>query len=632
MERSSTRLKLLALLVVMMFAALSTRLWFLQVLAADQNRRSAANNGVRVVQTESQRGRILDDKGHVLVGNRPSLEILVNRQRMATNPEAEVMRLSQLLGESADKITAALNTNRYYIYQPVPVAVDVSKDIVFYIGEHPQDFPGVTWRDASVRDYPYGELAAHILGTVGAITAAQQKQKEFAGYGSLDTVGQSGLELVYERYLQGVKGQQKYQVNSAGVFQHLLGEQPPQPGDDVKLYLDAHIQQIVEDQLYQGLLKARNVVDTTTGKPYVANAGAVIVMDPRTFGVKAIASWPTFDPSWFVGGLNQKQQRYLFHSKSAPLFDRAVQAIYATGSAFKPFIALSALHNGVASLSGSYDCPAQYAYPADPSHPFHNWDPVDTGYISLATAIKISCDTVFYQFGAAFYDRWRRDPLAKNSEPLQRDLHGFGFGRPAGIDLPSQATGLIPDAAYALKNKKIYPDGWVPAGDILMSIGQGQVAVSPLQLATAFSAIANGGKLCQPRLAQDIQTESRHVVKKISAGNCHRLPYTEPQISYVRDAMQQVTKSGGTAGYTFAGFDFSKVSVGGKTGTAQRPPFQDTSWFAALVGPVSNPDYVIVAMVEQAGHGSTTAAPIVRSIIERMYGLSSIYHVGNVVD
>ncbi len=641
MERSSTRLKVLALLVAMMFAALSTRLWFLQVLAANQARRAAADNSVRIVQTSAQRGLILDDRGRPLVQNRRSIEVLVNRQQMAANPEAEVLRLSKLLGVPAARISAALQTNRYYVYQPVPIAVDVSKDVALAIGERQSDFPGVSWQLASVRQYPLGDLAAHIFGTVGPITKDQLGQKAFATYSPTDIVGQSGLESTYDRWLQGTKGTQKYLVDAAGNNKRLLGEEPPLPGDDVKLYLDEHIQRIVEDSLSQGLVKARGIVDTGTGLPLKANAGAVVVLDPHTGGVVAMASLPTFNPSWFVGGLTKKQERYLFNSKTAPLYDRAVQASYAPGSAFKPFIALSALHDGVANVGQSYDCPAQYSYPTDPSHPFRNWAfPASFGFISISTALKISCDTVFYQFGAAYYRKYIANPYGSGALPLQRDLRSFGFGHVPGVDLPSQGAGLIPTptwkAAYAKQNPQLFNRGeqvWLPADDILMSIGQGYVAVTPLQLAAAYAAIANGGRLCQPRLAEQIQTPSGDVVRKIHDGACRKLPYTAAEIDYVRNSLQQVTKSGGTAGFAFAGFPFDQVAVGGKTGTAQRPPFQDTSWFAALVGPVNNPDYVIVATVEQGGHGSTTAAPIVRSIIEQMYHLgSSGFRGGSVQD
>jgi penicillin-binding protein 2 len=307
--------------------------------------------------------------------------------------------------------------------------------------------------------------------------------------------------------------------------------------------------------------------------------------------------------------------------------------VYAPGSTFKPFIALAALKNGVVSPGSLTNCPAQWAYRLDPNHPFNNWSTYDQGLMTIPEALQRSCDTVFYQWGGAFYDRWRSNQLGAGSEPLQHDLRGFGFGRPPGLDVPSESAGFIPTAAWkeqqSKQDPKNFPYGWLPGDDILMSIGQGYVLTSPMQMATAYSAIANGGRLCEPHLAEQIQTSDGKRVHKIGS-NCRDLPYTQQEIDLIQEGLRRVVAPGsGTASAAFAGFPLSQVPVMGKTGTAERPGFttvagqtqsQDTSWFAAIVGPPGD-QHVIVAMVEQGGHGSTTAAPIVRSIIEDMYKL-----------
>lgn len=630
MEKASSRLKVLAILVAFMFAALSTRLWYLQVLASAQSRHAALNQSVRIVYNDAVRGNILDDKGRVIVGNRLSLEVRVNQQQLGSNPEAELLSLSNVLGISVKAIRARLADNNYYSYQPIPVAVDVDKDIAFYISEHQSEFPGVQVVNAAVRNYPDGTLAAHVLGWVGPISADELKSPKFKGYGQSDLVGKTGVEQQYERFLRGNKGIEKFLVNSGGQNIRSLGSQAPTAGDNVVLSIDTGIQKLVEDALSQGLVNARQILDTSTNQNLKATAGAVIVMDPNTGGVKAMASWPTYDPSWFVRGLSKKQANLLFASKAAPMLSRATQLTYAPGSTFKPFIALSALRDGVASLGGYYPCPATYTFPGDTSGTvFHNWDPVNEGSLSIAQALKVSCDTVFYGFGADFYNQYRSNQLGPNALPLQRYLRSFGFGQLTGIDLPAEATGLIPNptwkAAFAAANPKLFNPGenvWLPGDDIQMAIGQGYVTVTPLQLATAFSAIANGGHLCRPHVAERIETADGRLVRKIG-GHCdRRLPYTQAELDYVRSALAAVPGPGGTAYLAFQGFPLSQVPVAGKTGTAQRPPFQDTSWFAAMV-PATNPQYVIVAMVEQGGHGSTSAAPIVRKVIEGLYGIQS---------
>jgi penicillin-binding protein 2 len=644
-DRSSPRLKMLALLVAFMFAALSTRLWYLQVLAAEKYQGAIYNNTVKLFNVPAPRGRILASNGSVLVDNQQSLEVLVEQQKLGPDAEAVLLRLSQLLKTPVRRIRAALASNQYYPSQPIPIAVDVTPDAISYIAENHDQFPGVSWIPASVRQYPNGELAAHVLGSVGQITAEQAKLPMFKNYGPSDLVGRSGLESEYERWLRGKQGIQKFLVNAAGKTISQLGQENPVAGDDVRLYLNLRFQRILEEKLKEGILNARHVPDTT-GQLLKATAGAAVVLDPKTFGIQAIASYPTFNPTAFVGGIADAKFKKLYErpSEHQPLYDRAIQASYAPGSTFKPFIALSAIQSGIASTGGSYDCPAEYTYPGDTSGTvFHNWTTANLGFMSLANALTISCDTVFYNFGGEFYSKfYTANQLGSGSEPLQKDLRGFGFGRSPGIDLPASylptsSAGLIPTAqwkqTFAPQHPNLFrPDEqtWLPGDDINMAIGQGFVQVSPLQLAAAYASIANGGKLCAPRLAEDIQRPDGKVVHPIRNGStCHKLPYSSAQLSYVRHALAGVVQSGGTAGLAFAGFPTSQVAVEGKTGTAQRAPLQDTSWFAAMVGgTVDAPQHIVVVMVEQGGHGSTTAAPIVRSIIESMYHLAPGAHFG----
>jgi penicillin-binding protein 2 len=621
-----------------MFAALTTRLWYLQVLASQTYVKIANNTSFRWLQVEPERGRILDANGNPLVDNRESRVVTVQQQLLGSDPEAVLFRLAQHLGVPEKDIVAKMDDPQYFDYQRIPVAVDVTEDKIFYIAEHPKLFPGVGWGQQTVRRYPDGPLAAHVLGTVGLINSDEVKDPAFADYGVDDTVGRTGLEKTYERFLHGTPGTNKIVVDPAGTLLDELGGQLPVPGNDVKLYLNAKTQSIVERDLLAGIQRARslNDEDPTNGVTnFVANAGAVVVMDPKTGGVEASASWPTYDPTQFIKGMTAKEYKQRFRNPSSgdPLFDRATQGVYAPGSTFKPFIALAALKNGVVSPGSLTNCPAQWAYRLDPNHPFNNWSTYDQGLMTIPEALQRSCDTVFYQWGGAFYDRWRSNQLGAGSEPLQHDLRGFGFGRPPGLDVPSESAGFIPTAAWkeqqSKQDPKNFPYGWLPGDDILMSIGQGYVLTSPMQMATAYSAIANGGRLCEPHLAEQIQTSDGKRVHKIGS-NCRDLPYTQQEIDLIQEGLRRVVAPGsGTASAAFAGFPLSQVPVMGKTGTAERPGFttvagqtqsQDTSWFAAIVGPPGD-QHVIVAMVEQGGHGSTTAAPIVRSIIEDMYKL-----------
>lgn len=618
MDRTSGRLRILALLVVVMFIALTTRLWFLQVLAADKYQHVQVTNRTRTVLTPALRGNVLDSHGNLLVRNRLSLQVQVNQQELGVNKTAILTRLASLLETKVSTLEARLADPKYFPYAPIPVAFDVPKEVSFYVAEHADSFPGVRVVEAPISDYPGGTLAAHILGFVGPISATQIAQPAFDGYDPNDIVGKTGLELQYEHYLQGTKGKDFYLVNAAGKQIRSIGSEPAQPGDDVVLSIDARIQQLAEQQLLSAIMTARGNIDSSGGGLLTANAGAVVVMDPQTGAIIALASWPTFDPRWFVQGMTTKQYRLRFNlaRDGQPAYNRAEAQVYAPGSTFKPFVALSALRSGVASEGGTYACPSVYTYPNDPTHQqFHNFES-SSGFMDLATALRVSCDTVFYKFGADFYDK--SSGGTQGVDLLSNDLLPFGFGSPTGIDLPFEPAGTLPGFDYALQHKDVYPYGWLPGNSILTAIGQDSVAVTPLQLATAYSAIANGGKVCRPHLADHIETPDGKTVKTI-APKCHSIPYTAQQLQFIRGALSGVT-TGGTAASAFAGFPLSSIPVAGKTGTAQRPPFQDTAWFAGMA-PAGNPQYVVVAMVEQGGFGGSTAAPIVRHIMEGLFHL-----------
>jgi penicillin-binding protein 2 len=609
MERTGSRLKMLAFVVAFMFVALSTRLWFLQVLAGPQHERDARDNSLRTVTTDALRGDILDSDGRRLVHNRLSLEVRINRDELGDEAEATLAHLSEILGVPAQELGEALDSRLYYSYQPVPVAQFVPDEVFFKIREEPERFPGVEVVEQSVRAYPQGPLAAHLVGWVGQINAQEIEDRRFVGYGPSDLVGKAGLEATYERWLRGTPGEERFLVNSDGEVLREFEPQPAEPGHDLRLSLDLDVQRIAEEELIEGIENARTVFDDSSGKNLVANAGAVVVLDPDTGGIVAMASWPTYHPSWFVRGLTATQRFLLFQSSQAPMLNRATQITYAPGSTFKPFVALAAVKEGIASLGGYYDCPAEYVHEGDESGTvFENWDGQSGGVLSIAEGLKVSCDSQYYAWGSEF---WRLDTMT-NDQELQRRMRQWGFGRETGVDLPAEAVGTVPDHEYVAEHDDVYPDGWIPGIDILLAIGSGEMKATPLQVAQAYSALASG-RLCRPHLVARIEDRDGRVARRIG-GRCHPLPYTSAELEYIREALRGVT-SGGTASSVFSQ---CPLDISGKTGTAERPPFQDTSWFAGVV-PSHDPEYVVVATVEQGGFGAETAAPIVRDIMSRIY-------------
>lgn len=650
MEKSSARLKVFAILVLVMFAALSTRLWFLQVLATQVYAQEAQNNGVRTLAIDALRGEIWTEdqygkaNGTPLVKNRSSLEVRIDKQELEESGMAEQVlgELSSLLDIPVEDIRRDLESDLYYDFQPKPVAEFVDEDVAFAISERQDEFPGVQVRNTSVREYPMGRSGSHMVGWVGQVTAPQLDSEEFVEcgadtspgrcYGPNDMAGQAGLEVEYERWLRGTKGLERYVVNADGERIRDLGGRAPSAGNDLVLTLNSEWQSAAEEALEESIYRAREELDESSVplRTFEADAGVVVVLDVKTGGIKAMASWPDFDPRWYVKGLSPEQECYLGLDPEctgaddvAPLLNRAYQEVYLPGSTFKPFTALAAVKEGYADLGGSYECPPEYIHGTDESGTtFSNWSDTNLGYLSIAQSLIVSCDTNFYAWGSDFWYRWQNDQLGANNEPLQRDLRAWGFEKPTGVDLPNEAVGLIPDAAWAEDQDELFPEDWIPGGYILTMIGSGNMLVTPLQLATAYGALANDGHMCRPHVVDRVMDADGELVKQVK-GQCDRtVPYSKTELDYVRDALRQVPVEG-TADIPFNGFPLDELPVAGKTGTAYRGGnFQDTSWFAAMV-PADDPEYVVVAMVEQAGFGSDVAAPLVRRMIETMYGVES---------
>jgi penicillin-binding protein 2 len=628
------RVKVLAVLVLAMFATLTTRLWFLQVLAAEHYQADAQDNAVRLIQVPAPRGVITDANGTPLVDNRASVVITINRQDLGEETERVLFDLSQLLDVPADELGARLDDPRYYVFSPVPVAIDVPKRVAYYIKEHDHDFPGVDVLRVPVRQYPFGSVGAHVLGYLGQISKDKLKDPAFADYEAGDLVGVSGIESVYERDLAGTHGLVKYRVNSAGENLGQIGEQLPVAGNDVVLTIDAQTQELAEQSLKAGIEHARTIAETDG---YLkANAGAAVVLDPRTGAIEAMASFPTFDPSVFTRSISKDEyQRRFGGAHHFPLLNRAVQGEYPPGSTYKPFVAASALQRQIVTTDTYYPCPGSWIAPYDESDPeatqyvFDNWTPADLGSMTLATALAKSCDTIFYPMGYRYWDLYYvNDEEAENGverhEPLQRDLSAFGFGSQTRVDLAFEQDGRVPDAEWKKRMRELYPESfsegdWFPGDFILMTIGQGDTLVTPLQLATAYSALQNGGKMCVPHFLGKVIASDETVLREYRE-NCRRVRLDPRNLRYVRDALTQTVQGGGTAGGAFAGFPFGSVWVAGKTGTAEVQDKQDYSWFAAMTA-AGGEEHVVVVLVEQAGHGSTTAAPIARHIIEGLYGL-----------
>ena len=634
-DRLKLRLAVLGVLVVASFVALFSRLWFLQVLASEQYDQFAKENRVRFVYSEPSRGRILDAEGRVLVRNRGSNSVTVDKQIVDTPAEERKVfrRLSKLLDVSMRDLQTRFDDATVSPSKPVAVANDVSERHSIYIAVHSEDFPGVDTEVLPVRYYPYKDLAAHILGYVGEISPDDLKSEHFKdvrpSYGPGDLVGKEGVEYSYDQFLRGKPQIDKVIVNSNGQPVASSRQQEEVPGRDLVLSLDLDIQKATEKALFAGLMAARSY--------YRAPAGAVTVMDPTTGGIVAMASYPDYDPSILADGLTTKEymslgQRTPENPDDDALFNRSTQLTKAPGSTFKVVTAGAAMATGVADPYSQVECAGSEVYPpggGPGSVVFRNWTSAYQGYIGFPRSLEVSCDTFYYELG------WRMEEAfgaanGDGSEKFQKYTRTAGFGHETGIDLRYESDGVVPDQKWLNQLCKVLGPGcdpnWKPGYSVNMSIGQGDMIVTPLQMAVTYAAIANGGNVMKPRLGWELETPSAtgasETSKTFRPSVTAKLPLEDAELAIIQEGLRDVVSgSSGTAVSTFAGFPLDRFPIAGKTGTAQIGESElgrNDAWFISY-GPISAPRYVISVLIQDAGHGGTSAGPVARQIWEAIF-------------
>ena len=637
-DRLKLRLAVLGVLVVASFVALFSRLWFLQVLASEEYDKFARENRVRFVYSEPSRGRILDREGRVLVRNRGSNSVTVDKQIVDTPREERVVfkRLSRLLDVPRKDLKSRFNDATVSPYKPVAVANDVSERDSIFIATHSEDFPGVATEVLPVRHYPHKDLAAHILGYVGEISPDELKLDHFKNvrpsYGPGDLVGKDGVEYYHDRFLRGRPQIDKVIVNSNGDPVASSRQQEETPGRDLRLSVDLDIQKATEEALLAGLMAARSAT-------FRAPAGAVVVMDPNDGGIVAMASLPDYDPSMLADGLTFKELDTLGgktrdNYDDDALLNRATQLTKAPGSTFKVVTAGAAMATGVADPYTQVECDGSSVFPPEGgpgSIVFRNWTSRYYGYIGFPLSLEVSCDTFYYELG------WRMEEAygaanGDGTEKFQKYMRRAGFGHPTGVDLRYERAGVVPDREWCLEGQEEISEDWcigadwLPGYTVNMSIGQGDLVVTPLQMAVTYAAIANGGKVMRPRIGWELETptstDTSETMKTFRSSVQAKLPLESTEIEVIREGLVDVVTGGsGTAVSTFAGFPLDRFPIAGKTGTAQigeADADRNDAWFVSY-GPVDSPQYVISVLVQDAGHGGTSAGPIARQIWEAIF-------------
>ena len=622
------RLGILAIVALSLFAALFTRLWYLQVLSAPDLQLRAQSNITQMVSEPAPRGRILDRNGKVIVDNRASNVVAIDRSKIADADERDELltRLSVVLGVPPDVLRDRYDDQRVSPYTPVPIVEDVPEDVLVLLRERRSEFPSVVAKRVAVRTYPNGGLAAHILGYIGQINQEELDEKP-GEYVLGDVIGKAGVEKVYEADLRGEDGEQRIEVDAEGVPIRIVERRAPVQGNDVVLSIDLDVQRAAEDALAQGLLATR-------GQPFEENnvtvgllradAGAVVTLDAKEGTVVAMASNPTFDIAGLADGITDAEYQLLYGEESgSPFTNRAIQGQYAPGSTWKLITADAAVRTGLIPPGYVIDDPGTYTIEGDctgrgcvvrnaGSHAF--------GRVDLRRALTVSSDVFFYGLGAQFWQQ-----RATYGETAIQDTAALlGIGAQTGVPLPAESKGRLSTPALRARlheeNPTAFPEGrWFTGHNVSLAIGQGELTVTPIQLANAYATYANNGTLFAPNIALRVQEQDGTLVREIA-------PRVREHVEIppaARDTIMAGFTAGvadpeGTAYNAFAGFPLDVVPIAGKTGTAQAPPKQDTALFVGMA-PAYDVRYVTAVVMEQSGFGASAAAPVARRVFGQLF-------------
>jgi penicillin-binding protein 2 len=605
------RFAALGVVVLVVLGGLVVQLWTMQLIHGATYSAAANNNRIRQVSLPAVRGRILDVKGRPLVTNRPVM--VVNAAPGVSQDATLVARLATTLGMSVADINKRLASYKVEPLAPRALKVDVSMATAAFIMEHAPDFPGITIDDSAVREYPGGSLAAHVLGYTGEISSQQMASSATSDTAMTDIVGKTGVEASYDKVLQGEKGFQRLEVDNMGRVRRVISEGLPRAGKDIRLTIDRDVQKVAEQALTDAIAEAHKMGFTK------AHAGAAVVLDVNTGGVVAMASAPTYDPATFLNGISGAEWKSLTATSSQyPLNNRAISGAYPPGSTFKAVVAMAGLQDSIITPSTSIYCPAHWTG-LGAQWAKWNWDHVTNAHMSLVQAIEQSNDSYFYEVGKRFYQ--------SAGEKLQAFARSFGFGALSGIDLGGEVAGRVPDAAWKKAYNANYPEyqQWLPGDTVNMAIGQGDLLVTPLQLADYYAALGNGGRLLKPHVLQAVlgADGAPAVAAVTSAVSTAHL--SAANLATLRTALVGVTTVGTGAG-AMSGFP---VAVAGKTGTAQMAGKDDYAWFACYA-PASHPKYAVVVTIEQGGHGGSVAEPAARQILSKLFSVA--YHTVHATD
>jgi penicillin-binding protein 2 len=600
-------------------------LWALQILSGDQYLSAAQDNQLRTLRTQAPRGLVVDRNGKIVVGNVAGNSIQIWPADLPDRGRYQMLkRLSRVVRVPVAEMAAAIAERKGDPLTPVTVAVAVHPDHVRYIRERRNEFPGVTISQTYLRDYPYRAMAAHLLGHVGEVTRDQLESSR-GKYEPGDRVGQAGVEATYDSWLRGTPGLQRLRVDSLGRQRSDREEvERPVAGHAIRLTIDVELQRAAERALRFGIEQA------IENEAWEANGGAIVAMDPRTGEILAMASNPTYKPSLFVGRIDRKKIAPLTveavaRRRNYPALNRVTAGLYPPGSTFKPVTALAAMGEQLVTPYEPLLCTGSYTSRHDEGaekQVFKNWNPWVYAGMDLKLALAESCDTYFYQLGDKFFEL----PESRG-HPLQAWATRVGFGQRTGIDVGPELAGLIPTPPWRQRRYTNPLDKlWKPGHSIHLTIGQGDLTVTPIQLTRLYALIANGGRLVTPHVVQRAEQPGANggpptVLQNLTPPVSQERVVDPAMLRPIQDGLYMATHypHGTSAGV----FDSFPVPIAGKTGTAEkwsseRRRYLDQSWWCGY-GPDGAPTIVVCALIENGGHGGTAAAPAARKVFEEYF-------------
>ncbi len=575
--------------------ALTGKLFSVQVLSGSDYQRQAEKNLYTTVATPAPRGVVYDAQGIALITNRQVQTVLADSD-VADNPNV-MLRLSAVLGIPYNVVRNRILDLTSGAQSQRVVASDVSLRSIAYINEHIDSFPGVVTQVRTTRSYPHGSLAAHVLGYAGTASSSDlENVTKGRDIEMGDAVGKAGIEAAYDDLLAGDHGQRVLVTDAKGAIKEVVSETDPTKGNDLYLTLSARVQHVAEEEI-------KSAVKGSTGK-----AGSIVVMDVETGGILAMASYPTYEPETFVGGVSQDVwDEYQTESSRYPMLNRAISGTYPAASCFKAFTGMAGLTYGFVNSSTTVNCTGTWTGFGE-DYPQKCWVSWGHGNVALHQAIVDSCDVYFYEIARSFYRK--RESIG--TDAMQDFIKEYGFGSKTNIEISGESEGRVPTPEWKAEYFKDAPEQaqWLPGDISNMVIGQGYVLVTPLQEARAYAAIASG-KLMKPHFLHEVRNSIGDTVLSETVEEASRPEVSSDHLDSMREALHGVINEEDSVVPTFSGYSWSSA---GKTGTAQVSGKNDFAWFS-MYAPYKKPRYALSVCIEEGGSGATTAAPVAAAVM-----------------